>query len=175
MRFLSRFAALTVLAVSFTATAAPPPLPPPIAFEQSVTASPAPSHFLVIPAVEKLPQLRASLDVGSMLSPEVIATAIGILLSGLFAIIKVNDVKRRRLVATAAFHAYHIVKDLDEQGALNQPKVEAGLKAADDWMKANGWRPLADGEKLQTQLTFSSMTGQRVAAKELTSPSQAQA
>lgn len=70
---------------------------------------------------------------------------------------------RRRRVALAIYHAFNIVEDLeaelgDDSKAL--VKTDAGLKAADDWMKANGWRPLKPGEVDVAKLTFKSLNAQ---------------
>lgn len=70
---------------------------------------------------------------------------------------------RRRRVALAIYHAYHVVEDVDaELGPDNTTldKPLAGLKAADEWLKANGWRALEPGEQDLAKLTFKSMNAQ---------------
>lgn len=73
---------------------------------------------------------------------------------------------RKRQVALAAFHGFHITEDLVAECDKTSKafpyltKAEAGLKAADDYMKAQGWRPLKAGEQAAAQLTFKSMNAQ---------------
>jgi hypothetical protein len=76
---------------------------------------------------------------------------------------------RRRRVALATYHAFHMVEDLvaecrasgREFPYLN--KARAGLAFANEWMRANGWRPLKGGEEDRAQLGFKSLHGERKA------------
>jgi hypothetical protein len=57
------------------------------------------------------------------------------------------DAKRKRQIALAVYHGYHIAADTDAElapgGAKSTAdKITAVLKAADDFMRANGWRPI---------------------------------
>ncbi|RKH03677.1 hypothetical protein D7X32_13495 [Corallococcus carmarthensis] len=69
--------------------------------------------------------------------------------------------KRKRIVATVAFHAFHVVEDFaamdEEENALD--KVAKGLEVADSWLKANGWRPLKAWEQEAVKLEFASIHG----------------
>lgn len=83
----------------------------------------------------------------------IVATVLGLIFGA-------NEVRRRR-VALGVYHAFHIVEDAaaetDGEDALD--KVAAGLKAVDQYMVANGWRPLKPGEQVVAKLGFSSMNG----------------
>lgn len=104
------------------------------------------------------PILKSLLD--ALLSPTGIVTAIGVL-GGIVGLLTGANAIRRRRVATAVFHAFHIVEDLDnEMNSEHLDKVVAGLKAADDWMKANGWRALRPGEQEVAKLEFTALNGQ---------------
>lgn len=80
---------------------------------------------------------------------------------------------RRRNVALAVYHAFHIVEDLastnDSGSAVDKAldKAAAGLRAADEWLKLNGWRPLKPGEKEVAALSFKSMHGAQTVALRL--------
>lgn len=99
-----------------------------------------------------------------LLSP----ASVGMLLSVVAAILaamKWLDASRKRTIAEATFHAFNIVEDLD--AALTKSpaatavldKVAQGLKSADEWMVANGWRTLSDEEKTLVKLGFQSIHG----------------
>jgi len=81
--------------------------------------------------------------------------------------------RRKKQVATAAFHAFHIVEDIRAECDKNSKafeyasKVEAGLAQVDKYMVANGWRPLRPGEEALAKLQFSSLNAQDNARKEL--------
>lgn len=96
----------------------------------------------------------------SLLTPAGIATAVGVLLAGLAFVLGTAEVRRRR-VALAVFHAFHIVADLDDElGTTKLDKVREGLKAADEWMRANGWRELKPGEVEVAKLGFRALHGE---------------
>ena len=99
------------------------------------------------------------------LTPGGIAAAVGGLLAVVGLLVGNRDLLKRRL-ALVAYHAFHIVEDVDsDPGALGKlSKVEAGLKAADDYCKAQGWRPLKPGEQEAVKLAFASLNGQAEAA-----------
>jgi len=76
--------------------------------------------------------------------------------------------QRKRRIALATYHAFHIVEDIDAEtggtmGAVQ--KVDQGLKALDAYMLAQGWRPAKEGEQQVAKLTFTSMNAQANAAK----------
>jgi hypothetical protein len=68
---------------------------------------------------------------------------------------------RRRNVAVAIRHAYAAVEEIARLDTANNAldKAAAGLKAADQWMRANGWRPLTDAEQGVARLEFSALHG----------------
>lgn len=88
-----------------------------------------------------------------------IATIVTVLFS-VVAMLVTSEVRRRQ-VALAVYHAFHIVEDIaaETPGTDALDKVAAGLKSADDYLKANGWRPLKDGEQAVAKLGFTSLNG----------------
>lgn len=134
-------------------------------------ASPSPAS-MISPAIRTVPMrflaqshllagtrpLFGAIDVSGLFTAGNIAVAVGILLTAIFSFVKLRA-DRKRLIASIAHHAYLTVEDLDAQGALHIPKVEAGLKAADEWAVKNGWRPLDPGEQQVAQLQFTALNG----------------
>jgi hypothetical protein len=95
-----------------------------------------------------------------ILSPSGLVTAVGLVLTGLSFLLGSSEVRRRR-VALATYHAFHIVEDMDtERADAKLDKAVEGLKAADDWMKAHGWRPLKPGEQEVAKLGFQALHGE---------------
>jgi len=100
---------------------------------------------------------------GYLLSPGFIALALGIIASILTGL-KVLNAQRKKVVAIATYHAFNIVEDISSSlrkrnGSTALDKVAEGLKQANEWMKANGWRQLSEGEKSAVKLGFKSMNG----------------
>ncbi|MCI0573031.1 MAG: hypothetical protein L0Y66_19975, partial [Myxococcaceae bacterium] len=102
------------------------------------------------------PLVQAGLDF--LLSP----TGIGLVLGALALLLGSSEVRRRR-VALATYHAFHIVEDLKREtpGMPALVKIGEGLRAADEYMRANGWRPFKPGEQEAAKLTFSAMHGEQ--------------
>lgn len=102
----------------------------------------------------------------TLLSTEVISTIVVVVLGivGHF----VTSAVRRRHIALATYHAYHITKTLGEEIPGKDPAewVSKVLERANDYMVANGWRPLKDGEKPVVELEAKSLEGRAQAAKE---------
>ncbi|MBE4749412.1 hypothetical protein G4177_14695 [Corallococcus sp. ZKHCc1 1396] len=69
--------------------------------------------------------------------------------------------RRKRIVATVAFHAFHVVEDIAalDESENGFDKAAKGLEVADSWMKANGWRPLKPRELAAVKLEFKSLHG----------------
>lgn len=69
---------------------------------------------------------------------------------------------RRRNIALATFHGYHIAKDIADatKGEDAWDLVAAALESADKYMVANGWRPLKEGEKVLVGMTVQSLKSQ---------------
>lgn len=105
--------------------------------------------------------------IAGFLSPDLIAGAVvGVLtlFSGFLLKLFYNEVRRRN-VAIAIRHAYLAVEEiarLDTEKNLID-KAAAGLKAADDWMLAQGWRKLTENEKKIARLEFSAISGEEAA------------
>lgn len=102
-----------------------------------------------------------------LLSPGNVALALGGALTLLGLLLGPSEVRRRR-VAKAVYRAFQIVNDVDEErgdAALDKPV--AGLKAANEWMKANGWRELTLEEQALARLEFSAMHGEEKQAVKL--------
>jgi hypothetical protein len=105
--------------------------------------------------------------VDAVLSPGGIAA---LLLFALASLLGPSAVRRRR-VALAAYHAFNIVEDLAaecRESGKDFPyltKAHAGLAFANEWMVANGWRPLKPGEEGRAQLAFKSLHGEQKASQ----------
>ncbi|WP_242592443.1 hypothetical protein [Corallococcus exiguus] len=105
----------------------------------------------------------SSVLLDALLTPSNITLALGLVAGavGLFAGGTWLTTRRKRIVATVAFHAFHVVEDFaamdGEENALN--KVAKGLEVADSWLKANGWRPLKPWEQEAVKLEFASIHG----------------
>lgn len=95
------------------------------------------------------------------LTPGNVALGVTVLLGLLAGLVGNGEVRRRR-VAKALYHAYQVVNDIDyelgpDDKTLDKPL--AGLRAADDWMKANGWRALRPDEQVLARLQFQELHG----------------
>lgn len=107
------------------------------------------------------------------LSPTGLATIVGLLLGGVGLLTGTNAIRRRR-VALAVYHAFHVVEDLDtELNSATLDKAVEGLKAADSWLKANGWRELKPGEQEVARLEFTALNGQMHAEAKVAAQAQA--
>jgi hypothetical protein len=95
-----------------------------------------------------------------LLTPTGIASAVAVLLGVVFSLVKLGD-RRRAIVATIAHHAFLCVEDLKKQvdNPATLDKVAAGLKAADDYARLQGWRALTDDEKALVKVQFSALNG----------------
>src|SRR5688572_590680 len=100
----------------------------------------------------------------ALLTPANIAIAVSGAVGLLGLLLGGAEVRRRR-VALAVYHAFHIVEDIGREKVGDDvfDKAAAGLKAADDYMKANGWRALKPGEQEVALLGFKSLHGENVA------------
>ncbi|TQF08746.1 hypothetical protein FJV41_48295 [Myxococcus llanfairpwllgwyngyllgogerychwyrndrobwllllantysiliogogogochensis] len=107
----------------------------------------------------------------SLLTPGVIGTGLSIILGAVGLFFGGKEwltARRKRIVATGAYHAFHIVEDwaaLDEsENAVD--KAAKGLHVLDEWMRTNGWRPLKPGEEELAKMAFKTLHGeQKVAEK----------
>lgn len=121
----------------------------------------------IAPTVGPQPSLGQTL-LDMLLSPSGIAMLVGAV-GSVLGLVLGADVVRRRRVALAAYHAFHIVEDLaSETDNKVDDKVAEGLKALDAYLVANGWRPLKPGETEVAKLTFTSLNGSSKLAEKVT-------
>lgn len=101
------------------------------------------------------------------LTPTGIATIVGTIASIIFGLWKLTDLRRKQL-AQGVYHAFHFVEDLSvtTENTIDD-KVAAGLKALDDYFRANGWRPLKPGEAELAKLGFTALNGETKVAEKL--------
>lgn len=101
---------------------------------------------------------------GSFLTPTGIASAVVAILGIVGGLLHLSE-RRKRQIAIVTQHAFHGVYDFAATTDTDvDDKIAAGLKIADDWMKANGWRPLAPGEQDVVKLGFNALNGATKAA-----------
>ncbi len=102
------------------------------------------------------------------LSPGGIATGVGVIL-GVLGGFQFFSAKRKRILALAAFHAFHIVEDIDNElddgtaAKATFDKAAAGLKQVDAYLVANGWRPMKPGEVPAQALALQAIHGGEIA------------
>lgn len=98
--------------------------------------------------------------IDQLLTPGGIATIVTVL-GGVLGLLLGPSAVRKRRVALGVYLAYQVVNDIDaERGdeALDKPKE--GLRALNDYMTAQGWRPLKPGEKDAALLGFQALHGE---------------
>ncbi len=81
--------------------------------------------------------------------------------------------QRKGIIATVTRHAFLCVEDLVSNGfvpTVTASKVDLGLKAADDWMVANGWRLPTPAEKAVIAQGFRALNGATVAQLQAAPP-----
>lgn len=98
------------------------------------------------------------------LSPAGVAAALGVVLSVVGGLVWLTT-KRKRVVALAAYHAFHIVEDVGNEfdGEDGFDKTARYLRELDAFMVANGWRPLRQGEVSSAKLQAKALHGVEVA------------
>lgn len=140
--------------------------PPPDVLDKLVLAagSPAPSFALAqvpeqpAPVVAPAPSVLGEFA-KQFLTPQGIASAVLTVL-GLIAGAAGLSAQRKRQIAIVTEHAFHAVEDF--AATTETPiddKVALGLKKADEWMRAQGWRPLKPGEVEVVKLGFEAING----------------
>lgn len=148
---MKRIPLLCILALATAAAAHAPPLEqlPDTALAQVV--APAPEKGIG----DKLLEL---------VTPGSVGTGLGLALSALGGLAFMTQ-RRKRVVALAAYHAFHIVEDIGNEleGDDGFDKAAAYLKKLDEYLVANGWRPLKVGEVDAAKLTGSALHGAEVA------------
>ena len=111
--------------------------------------------------------MQAILD--AALSPAGITMILG-LLGAIFGAFSWLTAQRKNYVAFAVKLAFNVVEDIvalrKKQGTPDAlDKVAEGLKAADAWMAANGWKSLTDAEKEVAKLGFQALNAESNAEK----------
>lgn len=147
------------LALSLPAAAAPPP--PDVVDELVLgAATPAPGFALaqVEPAPAPAPSVLGEFA-KQFITPQGIASVVLTVL-GLIAGAAGLSAQRKRQIAIVTEHAFHGVEDFAATTETTvDDKVAAGLRIADEWMKAQGWRPLRPNETEVVKLGFSALNG----------------
>lgn len=93
------------------------------------------------------------------LTPTGIASAVVSIL-GLVGGLLGLSAMRKRQIAIVTQHAYYGVLDFAKTTETDvDDKVAAGLKIANDWMMAHGWRPLSPQESEVVKLGFNALHG----------------
>lgn len=106
----------------------------------------------------------SSSPLASLLTPANVIALLSLLLGALGGL-SFMSARRKKIIALAAYHAFHIVEDIGNEmdGADAFDKTATYLAELDKWMLANGWRPLKDGEKALAEMHASSLHGEEVA------------
>jgi len=101
-------------------------------------------------------------------SGSTIAGIVATVFAVVFGFWKLADVRKKQL-SIVFHHAYLAVADLaaTTEGEDALDKVAAGLKAADEYAVANGWRALSEAEKARAKLSFSAQHGAEVLATKI--------
>lgn len=83
---------------------------------------------------------------------------------------------RKRQIAIVTQHAFHGVEDFSAttENTIDD-KVAAGLRIADEWMRAQGWRPLKPGEAEVVKLGFTALNGATKLAEKVAAGAQVEA
>lgn len=106
--------------------------------------------------------MQAFLDL--VLSPSGITLILGVIGAILGAFSWMTSA-RKQYVAMAVKIAFNVVEDIvairKKQGTSDAlDKVAEGLKAADAWMAANGWKQLSEAEKEVAKLGFQALNAE---------------
>lgn len=146
------------LFLSLPAAAAPPP---PDVVDDLVLAAGTPAPSFTLAQVEPAPAPASVLGefAKQFLTPQGIASVVLTVL-GLIAGVAGLSAQRKRQIAIVTEHAFHGVEDFAATTETTvDDKVAAGLRIADEWMKAQGWRPLRPNETEVVKLGFSALNG----------------
>jgi hypothetical protein len=97
-------------------------------------------------------------------SPSGVATIFGLVASAIGGLVWFTS-RRKRLVALAAYHAFHIIEDIGNEleGEDGFDKTARYLQKVDEFMRANGWRPLKPGEVDSAKMQASALHGAEIA------------
>jgi hypothetical protein len=101
------------------------------------------------------------------LTPQGIASVVVTVL-GLVAGAMSLSALRKRQVAIATNGAFHLVEDFAATTETDiDDKIALGLQKANEWMVAQGWRPLKSGEVDSVKLGFTAINGAMKAAEKI--------
>lgn len=110
------------------------------------------------PVAPAAPSLLAGV-LAQLATPTNIAATVLALLGLVGGLLKLSD-RRKEQVAIVTQHAFHGVEDLAKttENTIDD-KVAVGLRLADEWMVANGWRKLSEKEQAAVKLGFGAIHG----------------
>lgn len=115
--------------------------------------------------VAPLPSSRSSAALDRFLSPSGILSVLGGL-GGLTGLVAWLTQRRKKFIAYAIHHGFMIAENAgieDDEEDSKVDKAAIALKAIDEWMLKNGWRPLTPEEKLIAELQLQAKHGEEVA------------
>lgn len=102
---------------------------------------------------------------GQFLTPTGIASVVVTVLGLIGGLLHLST-RRKKQIAIVTQHAFNGVLDFSKTTETEvDDKIAAGLRIADDWMKAQGWRALSDKEQQVVKLGFNALHGSLEAAK----------
>lgn len=105
--------------------------------------------------------------VNQFLTPAGIASIVVTVLGIVAGLLKLSDIRKQQ-IAGVTYHAFHAIEDLSATTENTvDDKVAAGLKVADEWMRAQGWRPLKPEEKELVRMGFTTLNGTMKAAEKV--------
>lgn len=104
------------------------------------------------------------------LTPTGIASAVVTVLGLVGGLLGLSTLRKRQ-VAIVTQHAFFGVEDFAKTTESTiDDKIAVGLKFANDWMLAQGWRPLSEREAKVVQLGFNALHGSTLVAERAVAP-----
>lgn len=139
---------------------------------QVLDAAPIADAVLTQATIEAQPSV-AEKAIDWLLSPGGIAVAV-MAIGGALSLLLGSSAVRKRRVALGIYHAFQIVNDVDhERGDTKLDKPKEGLRALNEWMIAQGWRPLKPGEEKLAELGFKALHGEEIQRAKVAAKAQA--
>lgn len=162
-----RFSLLLIAVISLPAPAAPePPEVTHLNLERAVPSSAEvgiPNVVTLaagetIPAEAPAPSVFSGL-VARFVTPEGIASIVVTVLGLVGGALGLSTLRKRQ-IAIVTQHAFHGVEDFaaTTENTVDD-KIAKGLQIADEWMRAQGWRPLKPEEQAVVKLGFIALNG----------------
>lgn len=132
-----------------------------------------------IPAPPSAPVVEAPSVFGEMVkrfvTPEGVASIVVTVLGLVGGALGLTALRKRQ-VAIVTQHAFHAVEDFSATTETTvDDKIAVGLKVANDWMVAQGWRPLKPGETEVVKLGFTALNGATKVAEKVAANAQVEA